>query len=166
MNESMQFEFYIKDISIDERISDCLVTETVDQKVAICEVLRAFERDNALISADIIQMVSTLQAMEKCFFLRVNDTIENCKNSMVSFAQWCINKTNPKIKIPSWSYLFLKGTSSLKMNEIEESFECLLEALKGSNNYNLNFSTYIKIDDTIMQPSNIEISVIFCRKHS
>ncbi|MBL8004641.1 MAG: hypothetical protein JNL36_06065 [Candidatus Kapabacteria bacterium] len=161
MREDLQFEFKVKYIGVDERISDSLVTETENQKEAICDLLRAFDGDNALISCDNFQMFSTMVTMEKCYFLRVNDYSENCKNKVNTFADWCLKEAIQKECKPSWVFLFFSGSNKLTMTFINEILDTVL-SIDGLNHEDLKLSQCIRIDETIVQSNFMEVSVIFC----
>lgn len=163
MKEDLQFEFKVRYISIDERISDSLVTETEDQKVAICEVIRAFDGDNVIISVDNFQMFSTMVTMEKCYFLRVNDYSENCKNKVNTFRDWCLKKAIQNEMKPSWVFLFFTGYNELKMTTINEILEIVLSN-DSIYHDDLLFSEFIRIDETIVEQTLMEVSVVFCFK--
>jgi hypothetical protein len=99
--------------------------------------------------------------MEKCYFLRVNDYSENCKNKVNTFADWCLKEAIQKECKPSWVFVFFTGSNKLTMTSINEILDIVLSK-DSIDHKDMKFELFIRIDETIDQSDFMEVSVIFC----
>jgi len=169
MKESMQFEYSIKKFSIDEPFSQMIVTETQDQREAVCDIFRASLVDSGLISIDpndLLYIIYSMNKLDKHFFIRENGANKVCLQKVNEFAQRYKEGTISDEHSPFSLILDLTGTTEMKMSDISFIHESVIESFCGKATKNLNFIHFLNIDEKIKQPDFIEVSILFSRKNT
>lgn len=161
MNEPMQFRFSLKAIGVDERLSDSFVTETNEQKEAICRLCQIFSGESVILGGkgEILPLFTSLYTSEKCFFLRVHDTVENCITTVHNFGNWCMIKADMKELFPMNVFVFFTGSDEFKLTHQNETMESIL-TVHGINHDEMEMRYFLNIDEAIVKPNCMEVSVI------
>jgi hypothetical protein len=166
MKEPMQFEYSMKNFSIDEPFSQMIVAETEDQREAICNIFRASLDDSGLISIDandVLYMLYSMKKLDKHFFIRENGANKICLQKVNEFAQRCKEGTISDENTPFSLFLVLTGSSGMQMSDISLIHESVIESFCGKATKNLNFIHLLNIDYAKEQPDFIEVSILFNR---
>lgn len=169
MNEPMQFEYSIKNFSIDKPFSQLIVTETENQREAICDIFRASLDDSGHISIDpndVLYMIYSMNKLDKHFFIRESGSNENCLNKVNEFAQLCKQGTISDENSPYSLFFVFTGSSDMQMSDVNWITESIIESFCGKDTKNLTFIHLLNIDKTIEQPDYIELSILFSRKNA
>lgn len=167
MRDTIQFEFSINNIEIDDKLSYSFVTKTFKQKEIICELFRYFASvDNGVLlrfGDNIFEMFSTMRSSKKCYFFRVNDSVEKCKKTINDFDEWCMNKTNPDEEISSRLYYFTTGSDGLTMTVTSSILDTIL-SMNVIDPTELKIVHHLSIDESKVLHNDIEVSMILCFK--
>lgn len=168
MKEPMQFEYSIKNFSIDEPFSQMIVTETQDQRETICDIFRASFVDSGFISIDpndLLYMIYSMNKLDKHFFIRENGSQTNCLNKVSEIAQRCNEGTVSDENTPFSLFLEYTCSTEIKMTDVQIITDSIVESFCGKNTKYLSFIHFLNINETIEQPDFIEVSILFSRKN-
>lgn len=168
MKEPMQFEYSMKNFSIDEPFSQMIVTENEVQKGAICDVYRTYIAETIPSMKDpndLFYMLYSMKNLEKHFFIRECGSPKNCLSKVNEFAQWCKQGTIPDETSPYSLFFVFTGSSDMEMSDVNWITESIIESFCGKYTKNLTFIHLLNIDKTIEQPDYIELSILFSRKN-